>query len=111
MNTLHSKALEVQRERLESDLCAHTEPLFRDWPMLRGFSVLEGAAATPIDERVAAHLAGALFVADVACYPELGEAQRIELCGDIAAALAELLDEQPEALELLRGRTLVRTLN
>ena len=109
MNNLHAKAREVHRLRLESDLAAHTEPLFRGWPMLSGFCVLEGANA--LDERVAAHLGGRLFVADVACYPELGEAQRIELCGDIAAALAALLDEQPEAAELLRGRTLVRVLN
>ena len=34
-----------------------------------------------------------------------------QLLGHIAAALLELIDEQPEAVELLRGRTFARTLH
>ncbi len=34
-----------------------------------------------------------------------------EMLGEIAVPLLELIDEQPEARELLRGRTFVRTLH
>jgi hypothetical protein len=34
-----------------------------------------------------------------------------ELPGQIAAALLELIEEQPQAAELLRGRTFARTLH
>jgi hypothetical protein len=68
--------------------------LFRRCPELTGFSL--------IDE-------GELCVVDVALNPGYSDAELPR--EEIVAALFELLDDQPEAFELLRGRTFARTLH
>ncbi len=79
------------------DLAARVESLFARSPELAGFAV---------------HLeAGRLCLTDVGISPQLGRARHNEIFESIAAALAEMLDERPEAAELLRGRTFVRTLH
>ena len=52
-----------------------------------------------------------LIVSDVGISPRLGAEQYGEIFQDIAATLSELLEERPEAGELLRGRTFARTLH
>jgi hypothetical protein len=74
---------------------AAVNDIFAAWPELYGFSVGE--------------LEGALSLDDVAVDP--WGARIEELPGEIAAALLELIDEQPEAAELLRGRTFARALH
>jgi hypothetical protein len=69
--------------------------IFAAWPELYGFSVTQ--------------LEGELCLADVAADPWHRHSQ--ELAGEIAAALVELIEEQPEAAELLRDRTFARTLH
>jgi len=65
--------------------------LFQRNPALCGFSVQRD-----------------LSFSEVACHPALcGEDER-ELIDDISGVLSELLEEQPDAAELLRGRTLAR---
>ncbi len=65
--------------------------LFQRYPALCGFSVKED-----------------LSFSNVACHPALvGDVAQI-LCEEISAALSELVEERPEAAELLRGRTLAR---
>jgi hypothetical protein len=71
--------------------------LFSRCPELSGFSVRGDA-----DE---------LFVSDVGIAPRLSAEQYGEIYQDIAATLAELLEERPEASDLLRGRTFARTLH
>lgn len=66
--------------------------LFQRYPALCGFSVKDD-----------------LSFADVACHPALPSDDAMILNEDISAALHELVDERPEAAELLRGRTLART--
>ncbi len=73
------------------------QSLFARCPELSGFSV-RGEA----DE---------LFVSDVGISPRLGAEQYGEIYQEIANTLSVLLDEQPEAGELLRGRTFARTLH
>jgi len=73
------------------------QSLFARCPELSGFSV-RGEA----DE---------LFVSDVGISPRLGAEQYGEIYEEIANTLSVLLDEQPEAGELLRGRTFARTLH
>jgi len=65
--------------------------LFQRYPALCGFSVKED-----------------LSFSNVACHPALASDEAEILCEEISAALYELLEEQPEAAELLRGRTLAR---
>src|ERR1700704_778955 len=71
--------------------------LFSRCPELSGFSVRGDD-----DE---------LFVSDVGIAPRLSPEQYGEIYQDIALTLSELLEERPEACELLRGRTFARTLH
>lgn len=66
--------------------------LFQRYPTLCGFLVKDD-----------------LSFSNVACHPALAGADAEVLCEEISATLHELLEEQPEAAELLRGRTVART--
>lgn len=94
MNALQDRVQDAQRLRLEADLAARIEALFRRCPALCGFAVDRG-----------------LFISNLGCHPALDREQAAELCDEISHALLELLDEWPEADELLRGRTFARTLH
>ncbi len=83
--------------RTQIQLEEQLQSLFARCPELSGFSV-RGEA----DE---------LFVSDVGISPRLSAEQYGEIYQEIANTLSELLDEQPEAGELLRGRTFARTLH
>jgi hypothetical protein len=78
--------------RVESQLDEVVARVFDRLPALVGFSV---------------ELAPELVLADVETFP--WPAQREDLVGEIAVPLLELIDEAPEARELLRGRTFART--
>jgi hypothetical protein len=79
---------------VESQVEAVVAQVFDRLPALVGFSVA---------------LEPELVLADVETFPRF--AQREDLMGEIAIPLLELLDEEPEARELLCGRTFVRTLH
>jgi len=83
--------------RIESQLDQQVESLFERCPELWGFSV-----RSENDE---------LFVSDVGIMPRLSAQQYGEIFQDIARTLAEFLEEEADASELLRGRTLARTLH
>jgi hypothetical protein len=68
------------------------ETLFQRYPTLCGFAVKED-----------------LSFSNVACHPAVVGDEAQLLCEEISAALHELVDERPEAAELLRGRTLARS--
>jgi hypothetical protein len=70
------------------------QTLFQRNPALCGFSVQEDLSFT-----------------HVACHPALDGEEARELLDDISGALRELLEEEPGAAELLRGRTLARSLH
>ena len=67
------------------------EGLFRRHPALCGFAVRED-----------------LSFSNVSCHPALHGMEATELLDEISEALCELLEERPEAAEVLRGRTLAR---
>jgi hypothetical protein len=67
------------------------EGLFRRHPALCGFSVRDD-----------------LSFSNVSCHPALHGMEATELLDEISEALCELLEERPEAAEVLRGRTLAR---
>lgn len=85
------------------------ESLFQRYPMLCGFSVRgldevpDNCSRSGDDEE--------LFVADIGVSPTLTSEQYGEIFQEIASTLSDLLAEQPEATELLRGRTFARTLH
>jgi hypothetical protein len=79
----------MQEQLLEAGVNA----LFRRWPMLCGFTI---------------HHASELFVGEITIDPWCGLQPRGRLCAEIVAVLGELIEECPEASELLRERTFAR---
>lgn len=71
--------------------------LFARCPDLFGFSVREEAHE--------------LYVSDIGISPRLSAEQYGEIYEEIAETLGELLEEEPQAGEWLRGRTFARTLH
>jgi hypothetical protein len=92
---MQPRHIEAQQGGTMRGINATVNEIFAAWPGLYGFSV--------------GQLEGELCLADIATDPWQGHSE--ELPGQIAAALADLIDEQPEAAELLRGRTFARTLH
>jgi hypothetical protein len=66
--------------------------LFQRYPTLCGFSVKDD-----------------MSFSNLACHPALCGDEAELLCEEISQALHDLMEERPEAAELLRGRTLART--
>jgi hypothetical protein len=52
-----------------------------------------------------------LFVGDVGISPAVSAAQFAEIFEAVVSALAEVVSEQPDAADELRGRTFARTLH
>jgi hypothetical protein len=73
------------------------QSLFERCPDLCGFAVREEAQE--------------LYVSDIGISPRLSAEQYGEIYQEIAQTLDRLLEEEPQASELLRGRTFVRTLH
>ena len=87
----------VDSMKIQHQVVERLESLFARCPELSGFSV-RGEAEE-------------LFVSDVGIAPRLSAEQYGEIFQDIATTLSDLLEERPEAGELLRGRTFARTLH
>ena len=88
---------------------ASIESLFHRYPSLAGFSV-RGLQDIP-DHCSRTGNEDELFISDVGILPSLADDDSGEIFEDIAATLAELLAEHPEASELICGRTFARTLH
>jgi hypothetical protein len=84
--------MKPQQHRLEVSINA----LFRRCPALCGFTV---------------HEARGLFIGEITIDPVAGLQEQGELHGEIIAALGALIDDYPEARELLRERTFARVLH
>ena len=81
----------------ERQIHEQLESLFARCPDLCGFSVREEAQE--------------LYVSDIGISPRLSAEQYGEIYQDIAQTLGELLEEEPQAEEWLKGRTFARTLH
>ena len=84
----------MKARHTEAQLEALVQTLFRRWPGLVGFSVED---------------AGELVLTEMETQP--WSVQPHELLDAVSVALLDFVDEAPEALELLRGRTFARTLH
>jgi hypothetical protein len=91
MKTLEQRSSNTPAPRLQAELDTLVAALFRRLPTLMGFSIEDG------DE---------LCLVDLETFP--WDPQAGDLAGEIAGPLAELIDEAPTALELMRGRTFAR---
>ena len=79
------------------ELHQQLESLFARCPDLWGFAVREDAQE--------------LYVSDIGISPRLSAEQYGEIYEDIAQTLGELLEQEPQAGDWLRGRTFARTLH
>jgi len=91
------------------DLSSRIEALFERCPELCGFSVRDPADLP--DSCTRSDAGSDLFVTDIGISPRLGADQYGEIFNEIFSTLTELLAEEPEAGEKLRGRTFARTLH
>ena len=91
MKAQENRSDDRQRTRFEADVAARVGTLFRRWPTLCGFSIHQ------------------FCVTEVSVYPMSGLRAPEDLCLEITAALAELIDECPEAGDLLQERCFART--
>ena len=83
--------------------------LFERQPALWGFSVrgrdeVPDSCSRPDDE-------DPLFVGDISISPAFNAEQYDKIFQEVVATLVELLAEEPEAAESLRGRTFARVLH
>ena len=108
MKTKEHHSEDLEHSRYEADLGASIDALFVRCPRLHGFAVR--SAGQPSGDGFALPPAGDLFVTDVSIDPP-GFDTTVTHFGAIASALARLIDEYPEAGELLCGRTFARVLH
>ena len=95
-------------EDLYSGMNARIDALFDRCPALCGFSVRDPADIP--DSCTRSDAGGDLFVTDIGISPRLGADQYGEIFNEIFSTLSELLADEPEAGDQLRGRTFARTL-
>ncbi|OGA13254.1 MAG: hypothetical protein A3D95_13775 [Betaproteobacteria bacterium RIFCSPHIGHO2_12_FULL_69_13] len=94
---------------IDTELETRIGAIFSRRPELWGFAVQDRQALAGV-AKDAGPREDDLFVTEIGIFPRLGTGQYGEIYMDIATALSELVEERPEACELLRGRTFVRTL-
>jgi hypothetical protein len=109
MSELQNRTGRQRRHRLQAEVETCVEDLFQRCPALRGFAVLPGARLHA--ERIARRLGEDLFLSDLAFHPLMDGDEAALVRDEIATTLLELVDERPEAVPLLRGRTFARTLH
>jgi hypothetical protein len=109
MKTQEHPNEELEHSRYEADLGASINALFVRCPRLHGFAV-RGAARLS-EHGFALQRASGLVVTDLSIYPACGLDTAIRHLDEIEAALSKLIDECPEACELLSGRTFARVLH
>ena len=95
--------------RLEADVAAKINVLFLRCPALCGFSVQDRS-------QLPQHMTenqipdADLYVTEFGIFPKLGTDQYADLFDEITVTLSSLVNEQPNAYDVLRGRTFARTL-
>jgi hypothetical protein len=94
---------------MSDDLSTKIEALFERCPALCGFSVRDPADIP--DSCARSDAGGDLFVTDIGISPRLGAEQYGEIFDEIFSTLSEVLAEEPDAGDKLRGRTFARTLH
>src|SRR5438477_10905758 len=101
--------LTPQLSRVEAELSVRIWAVFGRFPGLSGFS-LQDRTGLP-DHVDASALRDELFVTELGFSAPVSEIEYEEAYTLISDAVADILSERPEALDLLRGRTFARTLH
>jgi hypothetical protein len=100
--TARELALNHTAAELEQSILA----LFGGFPSLCGFSIQDRPGRAGSES-----LQGGLFLTEVGLYPVPNIEEAKFICQEIRDTLAQLIDERPQARELLTGRTFARSLH
>lgn len=106
-------AIYPDQKRVVADVEAKIGALFSRCPSLCGFSVQDRqqVSETRPEQVDESQIPDAdLYVTEIGIYPRLGTEQYADVFDEITVTLANLVNEQPNAYDVLRGRTFARTL-
>ncbi len=95
--------------RLEANVDAKIRALFMRCPSLHGFSVQDRAMLPRNIDQTKIPDAD-LFVTEIGLFPKL-DSQFDEIYDEITLVISDLVHEQPQAYDFLRGKTFARTLH
>jgi hypothetical protein len=109
MKTQEHPNEELEHRRYEADLGASIHALFIRCPRLHGFAVQSAARLSP--HGFGLQRENGLVVTDLSIYPACDLDTAVRHLDTIEVALTKLIDECPEARELLCGRTFARVLH
>jgi hypothetical protein len=108
MKTLLSP-LYPDHKHVAADVEAKIRALFVRCPALCGFSVQDRAQLP--EQLTENQIPDAdLYVTEIGIFPKLGADQYADVFDEITITLSSLVNEQPNAYDVLRGRTYARTL-
>lgn len=109
MKTIQTAVLDAHLHRVEAEVAIQIRALFGRCPELSGFAVRD-LVSVPHDNDWSGEKPG-LFVTDIGLSATVSWEELEEVYALIGTAISDVLSEQPEAFELLRGRTFARTLH
>jgi len=95
--------------KLEASVVSKIRGLFARCPSLHGFSV-QDRAMLPRDLDPSRIPDADLFVTEIGIFPKL-DSQFDEIYDEITHAISDLVKDEPQAYDLLRGRTFARSLH
>ena len=102
-------ALYPDQKRVVADVQARITALFTRCPTLCGFSVQD--RATLPEQLTENQIPDAdLYVTEIGIFPKLSSDQYADVFDEITITLSSLVSEQPNAYDVLRGRTFARTI-
>ena len=100
---------ETMLVKLEASVATRIRGLFARCPSLHGFSV-QDRAMLPRDLDPSRIPDADLFVTEIGIFPKL-DSQFDEIYDEITLAISDLVKDEPQAYDLLRGRTFARSLH
>jgi len=100
-------AVYPDQKRVVADVEARIEGLFARCPALCGFSVQDRST---LPEQITENQIpdADLYVTEIGIFPKLGADQYADLFDEITVTLSNLVSEQPNAYDVMRGRTFAR---
>ena len=98
------------QKRVVADVEARIGALFTRCPSLCGFTV-QDRASLPAKLTEQSIPDADLYVTEIGIFPKLGDEQYADLYDEITATLSTLCNEQPNAFDVLRGRTFARAMH
>jgi hypothetical protein len=106
-------AIHPDQHRVVADVEAKIGALFLRCPTLCGFSVQDRTQVVeqrPEQMNESQIPDADLYVTEIGMFPKLGSDQYADVFDEITITLSNLVSEQPNAYDVLRGRTFARTL-